>query len=93
MLKASIIDPILFVSNDTGKTIAGGDVFETKVPRQYKNLAVFDIATATEDALESAYQISSLGTIIIALCIGVTLKPLWIFKNVMQIVAYFRHLE
>ena len=68
-------------------------MFKTAIPRQFNDEKTFIIVTTTEAAFEVTYQMSSTAMFSLALFINFSLKPLWIFKNVMQVVSYCRILR
>ena len=93
VLKVQIVDPNLFIGKESGKTLQTDSVYEMTIPRLFNNQQTFEIVTSADEALGSVYQLSSTTTLLIALFINFSMKPLWIFKNVMQVIVHCRILR
>ena len=92
VMRISVINPNLFISKKTGKTLVGGVIDGSTIPRQFKNQDEFNLMEQSNGALEVTYQSCGSLTLFATFLLGVSLKPLWNFKNAMQIIAYLRHL-
>ena len=91
-MEITVKDTNLFVSKYTGKTMIRDALIEVDLPRQfpddYDSLA---LVSNYSNALEVSYTSTSTASILFTFLLGVTLKPLWHFKNAMQISSYLRH--
>ena len=52
----TILNPNFFISKDSGKTIESGEVFETKIPRQFPNPDQRHFIERTGATIEAAAQ-------------------------------------
>ena len=89
-MRVEIVDPSLFISAESGKTLLTESIYETPIPRLFSDQETFEIVTSTEETFEVVYQLSSTATFIFALLVNFSMKPLWIFKNIMQVIVHCR---
>ena len=82
-MRTAVIDPNLFISKATGKTLIGGVIGENEIPRQFPDTESLVKLEKTGDAIEVSYQTTGSLTFFATFVIGVSLKPLWNFKNEM----------
>ena len=88
-----IINPSIFLSKESNHFIETDFEYEIIIPKQFTDETTYEITTNTEAAFDVVYQMGSTATLIFGLLVNFSLKQLWIFKNVMQVVVLLRILK
>jgi hypothetical protein len=88
-MKVSVVDPSFFAAANSGKELEPYDIISI-LPRQFGSEAVAKAMRVTKTGVETAMGTITLVQIIITILIAASLKSMWNFMNVMQIVAYMR---
>ena len=83
IMRITVTDPSIFISKATGKTLVGGVVSENEIPRQFVSPESSVRLEQSGKAIEVSYQASGGLTLFATFFLGISLKPLWNFKNAM----------
>ena len=89
-MKLEFINNKLFASLATGLTLAEGKYLYVDVPKQYSDQEEYQRLRTGSDAIVVACQSAFWMTVVVTLLISISLKSVWIFLNMMQVVAYVR---
>ena len=90
--RATIVEPNLFISKQSGKTVKKDTEIEVEIPRQFPTEGERKIIEATGVTVEAAASTAGLSQLFISIVMAVSLKAMWNLMNVMQVFAYLRHM-
>ena len=90
---ARIINPSIFLSKVSNNLIETEREYEVTIPKQFTDESTYELTTNTEAAFDAVYQMGSTATLIFSFLVNFSLKQLWIFKNVMQVIVLLRILK
>ena len=85
-LRIRIVDPQFFSSSASGSTVRKGHEIRHDLPRMLTSKEF----KATVDAVNTGLQIGIIAQIAITVPIAISLKSMWNFLNVVQVLAYMR---
>ena len=91
IFRAKIIQPNLFISKQSGKTVKKDTTIEVEIPRQFPTVEERKIIEATGVTVEAAASTAGVCQLLISIVMAVSLKAMWNLMNVMQVFAYLRH--
>ena len=81
--RLNILEPDLFISKDSGKTIEQGTVLEVNIPRQFPSSNEFNFIQVTSTTVEAATSTAGFTLILLSLVMAASLKTMWNVMNMM----------
>ena len=90
ILTIEFVEPNLFISKETGKSLADPTMLKHKIPRQFPSEASYAVAVAAGSTVQVAANTAFLGQFGVTICLAVSLKAMWNLMHVMQVMAYLR---
>ena len=82
-LRLAFVEPDLFISKETGKTLAPGTVISNTIPKQFPNEASYSLAVMAGSTVQAAANTAFLSQFGVTICLAVSLKAMWNLMHVM----------
>ena len=90
ILVIEFVEPQLFVSKETGKSMAPETVITQPIPKQFPSETSYEIAVIAGSTVQVAANTAFLSQFGVTICLAVSLKAMWNLMHVMQVMAYLR---
>ena len=90
ILTIEFVEPELFTSKETGKTLPPKSVITYAIPKQFPSEASYKIAVLAGSTVQAAANTAFLSQFGVTICLAVSLKAMWNLMHVMQVMAYLR---
>ena len=89
-LVMTFVEPELFISKETGKSLALDTVIRHTIPKQFPSEASYSLAVMAGSTVQVAANTAFLSQFGGTICLAVSLKAMWNLMHVMQLMAYLR---
>ena len=77
------VQPDLFVSKETGKTIEVGTIIKKNIPKQFPTYSSYQFAKYAGSTVQVAANSAFLSQFGVTICLAVSLKAMWNLMHVM----------
>ena len=92
-MKMKIVNPTLFISKVSGKTLEPGSEYLVDIPEQFASQLQYDIMRYVGWIISMTFQTVGIYLFFMAILFVFSMKGFWMLMNILQIIAYLRHLK